>query len=203
MVSRSLPHALLAAAKRFAATAIVPALCLAALSVYPSSAHAATAPDFDGDGVPDQIVLPSPPETNIIVRLSTRRAQVLKLSGRVLSVVAADVDHDGDLDLSALSERRGVLVWLNQGGPGRFSRLKKKPAPRGYEFSGRAQTTGETPDNDSVVAPRVERRVELTHAPRADLFTDPLSGGEPLPHRPRESALDCAGTLPSRGPPSA
>ena len=89
-------------------------------------ARAAINADFNGDGVPDRIVLPRPPETNIVVRISGAAPQVLKFPGHLLSIVAADVDHDGRLDLSALSEHRGVFVWLNKGGHGRFKALKRK-----------------------------------------------------------------------------
>lgn len=98
--------------------------------------------DFNGDGVLDAVVLPRPPETNIVIHISGSMPQILKCSGRVISVVAADVDHDGDLDLSALSDRRGLLVWLNKAGHGRFTALKKKHrAPRGFALSRRAQTS--------------------------------------------------------------
>jgi len=121
-----------AAVRRVVALAVSLA---AALCVSATPAHAAIAADFNGDGVLDAVVLPRPPETNIIIHLSGSAPQILKLSGRIISVVAADVDHDGNLDLSALSEHRGLHVWLNKAGHGRFADAPRAgpvfEAPRG------------------------------------------------------------------------
>ena len=110
---------------------------VAALCLLASPADAAIEADFNGDGVLDRIVLPRPPETNIVVRLSGGAPQVLKLYDRVISIVATDIDHDGEVDLSALSERRGVFVWLNKGkgSNGHLKALKRQHHRRGFALT--------------------------------------------------------------------
>src|ERR1700704_4560393 len=107
----------------------------AALFLAANPARASIAADFNGDGVLDSVVLPRPPATNIVIQLSGSAPQILKLSVRIISVVAADIDHDGYLDLSVLTERRGLHVWLNKAGHGRFAALKKHRGPRGFGVS--------------------------------------------------------------------
>ena len=110
----------------------VAALLAAALFLAAKPARASIAADFNGDGVMDSVDLPRPPATNIVIHLSGSAPQILKLSVRIISVVAADIDHDGNLDLSALTERRGLHVWLNKAGHGRFAALKKHRDPHGF-----------------------------------------------------------------------
>jgi len=119
----------------------VTALLAAALFFTAKPAHAAIAADFNGDGVLDSVVLPNPPATTIVIQLSGSAPQILKLSVPIISVVAADIDHDGHLDLSALTVRRGLLVWLNKAGRGRFAPLKKHRAPHGLGVSRGSQAT--------------------------------------------------------------
>ena len=109
----------------------------AALCLLAAPAEAALEADFNGDGVLDHVVLPHPPDTNIVVRVSGGAPQVLKFYDRIISIVATDVNHDGEIDLSALSERRGVFIWLNKGkaANGRLKTLKRKHHRRGFSLN--------------------------------------------------------------------
>jgi hypothetical protein len=111
----------------------------AALCLLASPAEAAIEADFNGDGVLDRIVLPHTPETNIVVRLSGGAPQVLKLYDRIIAIVATDLNHDGEIDLSALSERKGVSIWLNhgKGAERHLKALKRKHHNRGFSLSTR------------------------------------------------------------------
>src|SRR5207237_4333301 len=113
---------------------------------------AAIMADFNGDGVLDAVVLPRPPETNIVIHISGSAPQILKLSGHLLAIVASDVDHDGNLDLTALSDRRGLVVWLNKAGHGRFAALKRHHVPQGFEFSSRFQAGAPERGRDAPMA---------------------------------------------------
>src|SRR3954463_5708077 len=97
-----------------------------------SPAHAALTADFNDDGVLDAIVLPQPPDTNVVVRISGAAPQILKLTGRLISIVIADLDHDGHVDLGALSEQRGIHLWMNNRGDGRFTHVQRR-TPRGED----------------------------------------------------------------------
>ena len=146
-------------------------LCLAA-----SPARAAIIADFNGDGVLDTVDLPRFPDTNIVIHLSGSAPQILKLSGRIISIVAVDVDHDGHLDLSALSESRGLFVWLNKAGHGRFAKLKKHRAPRGFGFSRRSHTSATQPGDDAPAASSGQGGVPDADAPRAGPAFDAARG---------------------------
>jgi hypothetical protein len=174
----------------------------AALCLTVNSAGAAIAADFNGDGVLDAVVLPHPPETNIIIHVSGSAPQTLKLSGRIISVVAADVDHDGDLDLSALSESRGLHVWLNKAGHGRFAALKKHRAARGFGFLLEAQATAAGRRSDDPVASSDQGGSPDADAPRAGpAFEAPL-GDSLVPTSALTSSPNLGKSTAPRGPPS-
>jgi hypothetical protein len=94
---------------------------LAAVWLVPGRASAAVIADFNGDGISDSVELSPSFSGRVVVRVSGSRAQVLDFPERVISLVAADVDHDGDSDLGILSEHRGVGIWLNADGSGHFA----------------------------------------------------------------------------------
>jgi hypothetical protein len=107
-------------------------LCLAG-----PSAHAAVSADFNGDGIPDRVILPRASETTIVVRVSGEAPQVLRFVGRLVGIVAADINHDGHVDLGALSERRGLFIWLNRGHAqrGRLKAVAQKPRMEPFGLS--------------------------------------------------------------------
>jgi hypothetical protein len=109
----------------------------AAIGLLASPAHAAINADFNSDGVPDAVVLPRPPETNIVVRLSGATPQVLRFPGGLVSIAAVDVDHDGAIDLTAVSAHRGVFIWLNKGGHGRLKALRRHTHRHGVSLDAR------------------------------------------------------------------
>jgi len=160
---------------------------------------------LNADRILDVIVLPRAPETNIIVRLSGGTHQLLKLHDRIIAIVATDINHDGEIDLSALSERRGVFIWLNKGGHGRLKAVKRKHHTRGFTL-----ITG-----GPLAAPRGSSSEEQT-APGTQDDRDRLARHEGLtyhvehaasiqPALPTISALPAGpgGASPSRAPPVA
>jgi hypothetical protein len=178
------------------------ALCLLALP-----ADAAVEADFNGDGLVDRVVLPHPPETNIVVRLSNGAPQVLKFYDRIISIVATDINHDGEIDLSALSERHGVFVWLNKGktNHGRLKALKRKHHhPRGFSLSRRgplASAPGSSGDGPSATSSQDDRDADHDDRPTDDHDQRP-STDVPSPVIPRLTDARRV-TSSSRAPPSA
>ena len=173
------------------------------LSAQP--ARASIAADFNGDGVLDAVVLPRPPETNIVIQLSGSSPQVLKLTERIFSIVAADIDHDGDLDLGTLSERRGLRFWLNKlnkKGHSRFSVLKRHHGPRGFHLSRPDRASVTEPGDDAPIAAGGQTGQPDADAPRAGPAFEPPRGLDNLPVLlPTLSSHTSASTAP-RGPPS-
>ena len=106
------------------------ALCLMA-----DLAHASIAADFNGDGVLDAVDS-AHPETNIVIHVSGAAPQILKLSGRIIAIVAADIKirRRSSKYATALSERRGLHVWLNKAGHGRFAPLSEKNQRLGLQI---------------------------------------------------------------------
>ncbi len=76
--------------------------------------------DFDGDGRPDVALIQDDGHgRHVSVRLSGLPG-VVTLETAVVSVIAADIDHDGDVDLVAAAPTGEVVTWLNDG-QGRFT----------------------------------------------------------------------------------
>ena len=88
--------------------------------------------DFDGDGRADVAVIRDTPIGRRIV-LGLSASSVTDLDASVVSLVAGDVDRDGDLDLVTVSTSGLVVVWLNDG-HGRFSKVALGSEP---QLSGR------------------------------------------------------------------
>jgi hypothetical protein len=175
---------------------LVAVLCLTA-----SPAHASLAADFNGDGVLDAVVLPQPPDSNIVIHVSGRTPQVLKLSWRVLAIVAADVDHDGNLDLSVLSDRRGLLVWINKAGRGRFTPLKKRRTKRGFGLSHGFQATPTQRGYGAPVASGSQGSSPDADAPRVGPVFDAPPGDYTIPVFLSSSSTNLGKSTAPRGPP--
>jgi hypothetical protein len=187
--------------RRFAATlAVAAGVCLIA-----APAHASLNADFNGDGVPDRIVLPSSMETHIVVRVSGSTPQVLEFPGRLVSIVATDIDHDGDVDLSALTERRGVLVWLNKGGLGLQRLLKRGPHRRGRLSLAHSSPLASAPKpatDRPLTQGDQDDRDRPAHADRSARLTVPDTSAH-VPHLTGCSPpSECRGVSSSRAPPS-
>lgn len=180
---------------------------VAALCLLASPADAALDADFNGDGVLDRIVLPRPPETNIVVRLSGGAPQVLKFYDRIISIVATDLNHDGEIDLSALSERRGVVIWLNKGkgARGHLKPLKRKHHSRGFSLTTRgplASAPESSPDGPAATGTQDDRnRSAYSERTTHELSQHPGVGQSSLllPALPDPRG----GACPSRAPPAA
>jgi hypothetical protein len=78
--------------------------------------------DFDGDGRPDLALIDNPlgMPSGISVGLSGS-LDAVRLQTVVSAVIGGDVDHDGDLDLLAITAGGDLLVWTNDG-HGRFTK---------------------------------------------------------------------------------
>jgi len=83
--------------------------------------------DFDGDGRPDVALIQDGVDGHhVSVRLSGSPGAVM-LDAEVVGVIAADIDHDGDVDLVTTAPSGQVLNWLNDG-RGRFTRQQALPS---------------------------------------------------------------------------
>lgn len=113
---------------------------LTALWLGATPAVASIQADFNGDGVIDAVDVQHAPDERIIVRLSGAPPQVLHVRSRITNIIATDFNHDGRLDITAISEHRGgIFVWLN-GRRGKFKAATQRMYPRVLRWSRRAGT---------------------------------------------------------------
>src|SRR5579864_6528915 len=83
--------------------------------------------DFDGDGRQDlALVQEGADGSHVSVRLSGS-SSALSLEATVVGLIAADIDHDGDLDLVTVAPTGQVIAWLNDG-RGRFTVQEASPS---------------------------------------------------------------------------
>jgi hypothetical protein len=75
--------------------------------------------DFDRDGRQDVALIQDGGSPDVSVRLSGPSGTV-SLAVNAVSLIATDIDQDGDLDLVAVAPSGQVVTWLNDGG-GRFT----------------------------------------------------------------------------------
>ena len=84
--------------------------------------------DFDGDGRPDVALIETGAgSSHVSIRLSGS-SDVVNLSATVGSLIAVDIDGDGDLDLVAAAPSGQVMAWLNDG-YGHFTLKKAGRSP--------------------------------------------------------------------------
>jgi hypothetical protein len=83
--------------------------------------------DFDGDGRADVALIQDGADSSrVSVRLSGS-SSVVYLNVNVGSLIAEDIDGDGDLDLVAGTPSGQVVAWINDG-HGRFTLKKAQPS---------------------------------------------------------------------------
>lgn len=92
-------------------------ICLLLLLAAPDKASASgIVSDFNSDGFPDIATVIHEPRPQIRVTLSgSAQLVVLHINEQPLSLVAADVDRDGRIDLAGTFRSRGVFVFRNHG----------------------------------------------------------------------------------------
>jgi hypothetical protein len=131
-----------------------------------SPAHAAVVADFDGDGILDTATVVATAHVKICLSISGIDAPlVVALKERPSSLVAADVDRDGLIDLAGISAHHGLFVLRNRDGY-RFTRVRAHRRHPLVEtaLKGDPRRLQDTPVGDGPAAAD----------PTAD---DPLTGG--------------------------
>jgi hypothetical protein len=149
--------------------------------------------DFDGDGRPDLAAIrQSPAGLQITVGLSGSSA-VVDLSANVTGLLGEDVDHDGDVDLVAVSRAGEVLIWLNDG-HGHFTR-----APVPQSTNGLGDPTLTDPGNTEIEAVPVAAPL-IAPAYRTSTLLATIRAD--LPDAPRAFTLSFLSTPTLRAPPA-
>jgi hypothetical protein len=179
------------------------AYCAAALALFARPARANVVADFNGDGVVDQVSLPRAPASGLIVRVSGASPQTLALPGRILSIVAVDINQDGHVDLGVVSERRGLLLWINKGGRGHFKRVKKRAATETLSMSrpGPLASADEQRAAEPAAPPTQDDLSRLAEIATGHDLPRPGSGflARPPVATPRPTTV--SNTTPTRAPP--
>lgn len=133
-----------------ASTTTVPA---PALSGYAAPTDHRVGADFNGDQILDAVNLPQYHPGAIVVELSGTAPAVLPLLDTIDTIAAIDIDHDGDLDLGALTNQRKLLIWMN-GGNGTFTAaaVQRRMLPTQLARSN-TSSASDTDDPDPSAAP--------------------------------------------------
>jgi hypothetical protein len=101
------------------------AFCLFAATGWFAPASAAVRADFNGDGILDTATLEPGSRPAILITLSGQGPSLLLiLRERPVTLIAADLDHDGLMDLAGVSRHSGLLFWKNHG-DNRFTRVRR------------------------------------------------------------------------------
>ena len=108
--------------------------------------------DFDSDGVADSARLA--PSGYLTLRLASQ-SERLELSRWIVGFVVEDIDHDGDRDIVALSQRGNLHVWHNNGeGQFRHERVALGAGRGGLRPSREDLTADDASDMAFEPAPR-------------------------------------------------
>jgi hypothetical protein len=90
-----------------------------------TSAAAEVRADFNGDGILDSATLEPGPRPAIRLTLSGGGPPLLLiLRERPVTLIAADLDHDGRVDLAGVSKHSGLFFWKNRG-DNQFTRVRR------------------------------------------------------------------------------
>jgi hypothetical protein len=101
------------------------AICLFAALGWCTPASAAVRADFNGDGILDTATLEPGLRPAIRIELSGGGPPLLLLlRERPVTLIAADLDHDGRMDLAGVSRHSGLFFWKNRG-DNRFTRVRR------------------------------------------------------------------------------
>ena len=82
--------------------------------------------DFDADGRPDVAVIQEG-GSRVWITLSGS-PDTATLEGNATSIVASDIDHDGDLDLTVATPANQIVIWVNDG-RGHFTQEQPSSSP--------------------------------------------------------------------------
>jgi hypothetical protein len=177
----------------------------AALCLLAAPAQAALVVDFNDQSVLNRVVLPRSSEMNVVVRLSGGSPQVLRFYDRIIAIVATDIDHDGGVDLTALSERHGLFIWMSKGGTGHLKALKRKHHQHGFSLITRGPLAS-APQSSSESSPAPGGQDERDRPAQDERSTDELHE-QPLLERLSDAVpalpTDRGDASPSRAPPPA
>jgi len=138
--------------------------------------------DFDGDGRLDTARIRDGPGTGgISIQLSGSSASV-DLKAAITGIAEDDIDHDGDLDLVATTDRGDLLIWINDG-HGRFT---PEPAIRTSGMSGQPVVGDGTSSDAVAIGISVLSLASLPPGatPRGGASVRPLAAGH-VPHSRR------------------
>jgi hypothetical protein len=110
--------------------------------------------DFDGDGHGDVALIQDRANGSRVSISLSGSSGVVYLSANVGSLIAEDIDGDGDLDLVAGTPTGQVMAWINDG-HGRFTLKKARPSSRVSAEAVFADTLRAEPAALGVAAPVV------------------------------------------------
>jgi len=151
-------------------------MCLLLLLAGPVKAAASgIVSDFNSDGFPDVATVIHEPHPQIRVALSgSAQLVVLPISEHPLSLVAADVDRDGHIDLAGTFRSRGIFVFRNQGSA-HFRRWGRRLHLHAHDHlrTAPARTAQDKSERSATARALVRDDVPVRWGPRAPIVVEP------------------------------
>jgi len=115
--------------------------------------------DFDADGRPDVAFIQAS-DSRVLVTLSgSPHGQTFEVNAT--SIVASDIDHDGDTDVTVTTPANQIVIWLNDG-RGRFTRQQPSPSPN-PAFTPVTTFAGPWQDTPASLGPTAPQVVGSSH----------------------------------------
>ena len=159
-------------------------MCLLLLLAGPVTAAASgIVSDFNSDGFPDIATVVHEPHPQIRVALSgSAQLVVLPISEHPLSLVAADVDRDGHIDLAGTFRSRGIFVFRNHGSA-HFRRWGRRIHLHAHDHLRTAPARTAQDKSERLAASRalVRDDVPVRWGPRASIVVEPRPPTSVLP----------------------
>ena len=160
----------------------------------PSAAPQRASADFDADGRPDIAVIQAGGSRILLALSGSSNAATFEVNAT--SIVASDIDHDGDFDLTVATSTNQIVIWLNDG-TGHFT--QKEPSQSPGLFAATTVFAGSWPEILASLGPPTPSAAGFSRGPETAVVSTQVR----LPTAPAPFTLGFLALPSLRAPPLA